>query len=46
MARPISPTPILNEEDAVRIFMKMAAKPTKKDKEFKKRFDKQRKVSF
>ncbi|WP_204355194.1 hypothetical protein [Methanosphaera sp. BMS] len=46
MAKPIGNTPTLYGKDATK-FLNDTNKPlTKKDKEFKKRFDEVRKVSF
>ena len=46
MARPIGDTPTLYGEDAAKFLNKMNKPLTIKDKEFKKRFDAVRKVSF
>lgn len=46
MAKPIGDTPTLYGEDAARFLNKMNKPLTDKDKQFKKRFDVVRKVSF
>lgn len=46
MAKPIGETPTLYGKDAVEFLNNINKPLTKKDKEFKKRFDSIRKVSF
>ena len=46
MARPIGETPTLYGKEAAEFLNKMTEPPTEKDKEFKKRYDSTRKVSF
>ena len=46
MAKPIGDTPTLYGENAARFLNKMNKPLTNKDKQFKKRFDAVRKVSF
>lgn len=46
MAKPIGETPTLHGKDATNFLNKMNKSLTKKDKEFKRKFDSVRKVSF
>ena len=46
MAKPIGETPTLYGKDATNFLNKLNQPLTKKDKEFKRRFDAVRKVSF
>lgn len=46
MAKPIGTTPTLYGKEAAEFLNRMNEPPSEKDKEFKKRYDATRKVSF
>ena len=46
MARPIKPTPVFEDEDALTVLKEMQEAPTKEDKEFARKIRNQRIILF